>query len=138
MEAQAGTTSSVTPRNLTARAAIWSAHHRKIAVFGWLAVVVASVFFGQSVGTKTIQNNQQGVGQSGHAQKLINDNFPTAANETILVQSLAVRATDPQFRAVVADEMRQLQKVNGVIRLQPPYATKQISADGRSALINFQ
>src|SRR2546423_1688402 len=101
MEASATQATPEAPRNLTARAAIWSAHHRKIAIFGWLAVVVATSFMGGSIGTKTIQNNQQGVGESGHAQQLINDAFPTAADETVLVQSKAILATTPQFRKVV-------------------------------------
>src|SRR3954447_21301665 len=105
MEAGDAAASPSVPRNLTARAARWSAHHRKIAIFGWIGAVVVASFIGGSLGTKTIQNNQQGVGQSGHAQNLINDAFPTAANETVLVQSLAVRATEPEFRKVVADEM---------------------------------
>src|SRR4051794_9518914 len=138
MEAGDAEASPSVPSTLTARAARWSAHHRRVAIFGWLGVVVAATVIGGSLGTKTIQNNQQGVGESGHAQNLINDAFPTAADETILVQSKAVLATSPRFRAVVADEISQLRKVDGVIRIQPPYATKQISADGRSALINFQ
>src|SRR4051812_30079248 len=126
MEAGDAAAPAWVPRNLTARAARWSAHHRKIAIFGWLGVVVAATVIGGSLGTKTIENNQQGVGESGHAQNLINDAFPTAADETVLVQSLAIRATDPKFRAVVADEISHLRKVDGVIRIQPPYATKQI------------
>jgi len=30
-------------RNLTARAATWSARHRRIAILGWMAFVVAAV-----------------------------------------------------------------------------------------------
>ena len=43
-----------TSRNLAARAGRWSAHHRKKAIFGWLAFVIVAVFIGGSVGTKTL------------------------------------------------------------------------------------
>jgi RND superfamily putative drug exporter len=126
------------PHNLTARAAIWSAHHRKTAIFGWLALVVASVFIGGAVGTKSLENNQQGVGESGHAQNLINDAFPKAADETVLIKSDTLKATDTKFKAVVAQATAEISKQKGVQRLQSPYATKQISKDGNAALINFQ
>ncbi|MCU1422854.1 MAG: anti-sigma-factor antagonist, partial [Microbacteriaceae bacterium] len=37
----------MSPRpNLAQRAARWSAEHRRVAIFGWLALVVASVLIG--------------------------------------------------------------------------------------------
>jgi uncharacterized membrane protein YdfJ with MMPL/SSD domain len=126
------------PRNLTARAARWSAHHRWIAIGGWIAVVVAATMIGGSIGTKTLQNNQQGVGQSGHADNLVNDAFPDAVDETVLVQSPTLAATDPRFRAVVAEVMREISKQAGVQRLRSPYVSKEISKDGNSALVDFQ
>ena len=44
-------------RNLAARMGRWSANHWKTAVFGWLAFVIASVFIGNAVGTKYLEDN---------------------------------------------------------------------------------
>ncbi len=41
-------------RNLAARAAHWSATHRKTAIFGWLGFVVVAFFVGNAVGQKKI------------------------------------------------------------------------------------
>jgi len=72
------------PCNLTARAARWSAHHKLIAIGGWIALVIVATMLGGRIGTKTLQNNQQGVGESGHADKIVDDAFPNAVDETIL------------------------------------------------------
>jgi uncharacterized membrane protein YdfJ with MMPL/SSD domain len=126
------------PRNLTRRAAHWSATHRKTAVLGWLALVAVAVFIGGSVGTKTLQSNQQGVGESARAQHLIDAAFPRYAEETVLVQSPSLDARDPRFRAVVAHVIRQLGNHNAVTHLQSPYATGIVSDDGHSALVRFR
>ena len=41
-------------RHLAARMGHWSASHRKLAIFGWLAFVVVAIVIGTAVGTKTI------------------------------------------------------------------------------------
>ena len=126
------------PRNLTARIAHWSATHRAIAVFGWLALVAAAVVIGGAVGTKTLQSNQQSVGESARALNLIDAAFPRYAEETVLVQSPSLDARDPRFRAVVADVIRPLRQRPTVTRIQSPYATRIISDDGHSALVRFR
>ena len=52
--------------NLAARMGRWSASHWKTATFGWLAFVVASFAVGNLIGTKTIDPNASGSGESGH------------------------------------------------------------------------
>ena len=42
-------------RSIAARAGRWSATHRKTAIWGWLAFVVAAFAVGGAVGTKTLQ-----------------------------------------------------------------------------------
>ena len=41
--------------NIAARMGRWSARHRKTAIFGWLAFVVASFAIGTAVGMQTIE-----------------------------------------------------------------------------------
>jgi uncharacterized membrane protein YdfJ with MMPL/SSD domain len=38
------------PSGLAARAAHWSAEHRKLAIWGWIAFVVVAVVLGNAVG----------------------------------------------------------------------------------------
>ena len=128
-------------RNIAARAGRWSATHRKTAIWGWLAFMVVAFAVGGAVGTKNLQQDQLGVGESGRAARTIHGAFPRSADELVMVQSRAVTATDPSFRAVVADVQRRLAKVPYAQALESPYAPGnggQISKDGRSALIRFK
>jgi uncharacterized membrane protein YdfJ with MMPL/SSD domain len=128
-------------KGLAARAGRWSAQHRKTAIWGWLAFVVLAFAIGGAVGTKTLQQDQLGVGESGRASTTIEGAFPRSADELVLVQSESVNATDPSFRAVVTDVQRRLSKVPHVDQIESPYAagnSGQISQDGRSALIRFK
>ena len=95
-------------RSLAARAGRWSATHRKTAIWGWLAFVVVAFAIGGAVGTKTLQQDQLGVGESGRADQTIEGAFPSSADEMVLIQSDTATATDPSFRAVVADVQRRL------------------------------
>jgi uncharacterized membrane protein YdfJ with MMPL/SSD domain len=128
-------------KGLAARAGRWSAQHRKTAIWGWLAFVVLAFMIGGAVGTKSLQQDQLGVGESGRASTTIEHAFPRSADELVLVQSGSVKATDPSFRAVVTDTQRRLAKVPYVQQVESPYASGnagQISQDGRSALIRFK
>jgi uncharacterized membrane protein YdfJ with MMPL/SSD domain len=129
-------------RNLAARAGRWSAAHRKTAIFGWLAFVIVATLIGSQVGTKTIDNNQSSIGESGRADKAIDRAFPDKAQETVLVQSeRGATATDPGFSAAVDSTIAALAKNPNVRNLESPYAEAnrgQISRDGRSALVRFE
>ena len=51
-------------KNFAARAGRWSAAHRKTAIFGWLAFVIAAFVIGGKVGTQTLAEKDLGVGDS--------------------------------------------------------------------------
>ena len=55
------------PRNVAARMGRWSANHRKTAIFGWLAFVIAAVVIGTAVGQVSIdqQDTQRRPGAPG-------------------------------------------------------------------------
>jgi uncharacterized membrane protein YdfJ with MMPL/SSD domain len=130
-------------RNLAARAGRWSAQHRKKAIFGWLAFVIAAVFIGGSIGTNTLTDEDYGTGESGHADKVANRAFPDEVSESVLVQARDGRgsARDAEARAAVSEVMTRLKDVPHVKDIQGPYAKGnegQISKDGHSALINFE
>ncbi len=136
-----GTTSGTSPRGLASRAGVWSAQHRKTAIWGWLAFVVIAFMIGGATGTKTLEHTQTGVGESGRADQTIADAAPEHASEMVLIQSTASTASDPAFRAVAVDVQRKLTAVPHTQNFESPLSpanANQVSADGHSALLRFQ
>lgn len=131
-----------TSRNLAARAGRWSASHRKTAIWGWLAFVVLAVFVGGSVGTRTLTDAENGVGESGHAATVTSEHFPESATEQVLIQAPAGGSNkDGEFRAAAADLTRELKATPYVDHVESPFAPgnqAQLSSDGLSGLVSFQ
>jgi uncharacterized membrane protein YdfJ with MMPL/SSD domain len=124
-----------------ARAGRWSARHRKIAIVGWLAFVVAAFMIGGNLGTKTLSEKDLGVGDSGQAVKVADKAIPEKAGEMVFVQSKTQKATDPSYRSAIRDIERRLDAQPDVVNIKSPYAKGndgQISKDGHSALVNFE
>jgi uncharacterized membrane protein YdfJ with MMPL/SSD domain len=119
--------------NIAARAGRWSAQHRKTAIFGWLAFVLIAFVAGMSIGTKTLDENESGVGESGRADKTVYESFPKKDGEMVLVQSKSLEASDPAFRATVRDVSERMDRVPHVTDVEKPT----ISKDGHSALVQF-
>ncbi len=127
--------------NLAARMGRWSAQHRKKAIWGWLVLVFLAFAIGGAVGTKTQDAAQTGVGESGSAERTIDNAFPKHQVEQVLIQSDSSTATDPSFRGVVNSTQRRLEAVPYTQAFESPYApgnSGQVSADGHSALIRFE
>jgi RND superfamily putative drug exporter len=127
--------------NLAARMGRWSAQHRKKAIWGWLVLVFIAFAIGGAVGTKTQDAAQSGVGESGSAERTIDNAFPKHQVEQVLIQSDSSTATDPSFRGVVNSTQRRLEAVPHTQAFESPYApgnSGQVSADGHSALIRFE
>ena len=128
--------------NVAARMGRWSARHRKIAIWGWLAFVIASFVVGMNVGLRTIDESDYNVGEARRADHIIRDGgfAVDEQSEFVLVESETKRASDPEFRAVVNDALAALGGFPEVTKLQSPYTAGnegQISADGHAALIQF-
>jgi uncharacterized membrane protein YdfJ with MMPL/SSD domain len=127
--------------NIAARAGRWSAQHRKKAIVGWLVFVILAVFVGGSVGTKTLDDDDYGIGESGRADSVISDHFPNKEDESVLVQSQnGARTDDAEFRQVVQTVVTRLERTENVRNVQSPYAEDSqgaLSEDGRSALVTF-
>src|SRR5207342_117378 len=128
--------------NIAARMGRWSAKHRKTAIFGWLAFVIASFAIGTAVGMVTIDQNDTNVGQARKADHIIRDaGFKLDEQmEYVLVQSSTKTTADPAFRAVVNDAIAKLETYPKVTKLRSPLAKGnegQISDDGHAVLIQF-
>jgi uncharacterized membrane protein YdfJ with MMPL/SSD domain len=130
------------PRNIAARAGRWSAQHRKKAIVGWLAFVIVAVFIGGSVGTKTLDDNDYQIGESGRADAAVSDHFPDKESESVLVQSQnGARTDDPEFRQTVQTVVAKLEDTRHVRSVESPYAEGSqgtLSEDGKSALVRFE
>ena len=79
--------------------------HRKTAIFGWLAFVVAAFVVGIAVPMQSIDQNDFNVGEARTADHIIRDGgFELdEQSEYVLVQSKTMTAATPAFRAVVND-----------------------------------
>jgi RND superfamily putative drug exporter len=80
-------TGDATHLNLPARMGRWSAGHWKAATFGWLAFVVLAFGLGGMVGTKTIDQDAGGPGESGRMNEILEAGFKQPAAENVLIQS---------------------------------------------------
>ncbi len=128
--------------NIAARMGRWSAKHRKTAIFGWLAFVIASFAIGTAVGMKTIDQNDTNVGEARQADHIIRDaGFKLDEQmEYVLVQSPTKKAADPAFRTVVDKTIAKLETFPKVDKLRSPFAKGnegQISENGHAVLIQF-
>ncbi len=126
--------------NLAARMGRWSAHHRKIAVFGWLGGVAVAFAIGNLVGTKNIDTDRAGPGESGRMMRILDDDFKQPAGETILVQNKQLTVDDAAFKAAVADVVRGVSSVPVVTNLRSPLDDRylgQIAPDRHAAIVEF-
>ena len=127
--------------NFAARAGRWSARHRKTAILGWIAFVVAAFMVGGAVGTQSPTDRDSGTGESGRAERIFYDAFPERSGETVLVQSPRRTAEDPAFRAAVADVVRRMEKLPQVASVRSPLTPEnagQIAPGGHAAIVQVE
>jgi RND superfamily putative drug exporter len=118
-------------RNLAARLGVWSAHHRKTAVLGWLVFVVLATVLGGASGTVTASDDEMGVGESGRAAAILKDaGIDEPAGELVMVTA----RTPDGWREAAADLSKALTATGDVRGLQAPLP----SEDGKEALLRFE
>ena len=128
-------------QNLAARMGRWSADHWKTATFGWLAFVLVAFALGGMAGTKSIDPNTAGPGESGRMDRILDAGFKRPAGESVLIQSRSLSATDPAFTAAVEDVVTRLSKLGIVQNVRSPLEqgnAGQISRNGNAALVEFE
>jgi RND superfamily putative drug exporter len=119
----------------------WSARHRKTAIFGWLAFVFASFFVGSFIIGAEQATEFSGPGESGRALEILDESFHRPAAETVLIQSDSLQARDPEFVAATRAVVGALLRERDVANIRSPLDAEnagQISADGRSMLVEFE
>ncbi|MFI1680388.1 MMPL family transporter [Streptomyces sp. NPDC020607] len=118
-------------RNLAARLGVWSAHHRKTAIFGWLVFVVLATVIGGATGTVTASDEEMGVGDSGRAAEILKDaGIDEPAGELVMVTA----RTADGWRDAAADLSKALDATGDVRGLKAPLP----SDDGKDALLRFE
>ncbi|WP_190329302.1 MMPL family transporter [Streptomyces venezuelae] len=118
-------------RNLAARLGVWSAHHRKAAVLGWLVFVVLATVIGGATGTVTASDEEMGVGDSGRAAEILKDaGVDEPAGELVMVGA----HTADGWRHAAADLSKALDATGEVRGLKAPLP----SEDGKEALLRFE
>jgi RND superfamily putative drug exporter len=129
--------------NIAARMGRWSASHRKIAIFGWLAFVVAAMAIGARVGQRTIDQQNENVGQAHRADQILSQAGFTQSDpltEIVVIQSNTDTIGDPAFRAVVAEVVRAVSPLATIDHLRWPLVGAnrgQVSHDGHTALVEW-
>jgi uncharacterized membrane protein YdfJ with MMPL/SSD domain len=129
------------PRNIAARMGRWSAAHWKTATIGWLALVIVAFGLAGVVGTKSLNPNATGPGESGRADQILRDGFKRPAGEAVVIQSDSLVASDAAFTTAiqgVVAEISTLDVVQNVRSPLDPGAEGQIAKGGRTALVTFE
>jgi RND superfamily putative drug exporter len=132
------------PRNIAARMGRWSASHRKLAIFGWLAFVISAVVIGTAVGQKTLDNQNDNVGQAHRADQIIKQAGFTESGpltEFVVIQNHRLTIHDPAFRAIVRDVIGAVSPHSSAFHsLRSPLNAanhNQVTPDGHTALVEW-
>jgi uncharacterized membrane protein YdfJ with MMPL/SSD domain len=130
-------------RGVAARMGRWSASHRRLAIFGWLAFVLAAIVIGSAVGQKTISSQGNDVGQAGRADQILKQAGFTPGGpltEFVLIQSHSLTVDAPAFRAAIGAVVRTVAPFHTVHNLSYPSAHSslgQVSRDRHTALVEW-
>jgi len=132
----------MTPTNIAARAGRWSAQHRKIAILGWIAFVIAATVGGGMIGTNSLAPAEMGNGSSKAADVAVDDaGFRKSSSEQVLVQARSGAASQAELEQAATELAKRLSAVAHVEKVLSAFdagATGQVSKDGRSALLSFE
>jgi len=130
------------PTNIAARAGRWSAQHRRIAILGWFAFVIAATVGGGMIGTKSLTGSETGNGSSRAADLAVDKaGFRESSGEQVLLQARTRAAGEADLRQAAAELAERLSKVPHVEEVVSAFdagAAGQVSEDGRSALLSFE
>ncbi|MFE2596279.1 MMPL family transporter [Streptomyces sp. NPDC059396] len=118
-------------QNLAARIGVWSAHHRKTAVIGWLLFVVLAAALGGASGLVEMSDSENGAGDSAKAEKILDEaGIDDPAGELVMVSSPAAGG----WRTAADDLTKAVQRTGETGPIASPLA----SEDGKDALIRFE
>ncbi|WP_199563808.1 MULTISPECIES: MMPL family transporter [unclassified Streptomyces] len=118
-------------RNLAARIGVWSAHHRKTAILGWLLFVVLAAGIGGASGMVEMTNAENTAGDSARAEQILADaGLAHRAGELVMVSS----AEPDGWKAAARELATAVEDTGEVTGLADPIP----SEDRKDALITFE
>ena len=129
--------------NIAARMGRWSASHWKTAVFGWLAFVVVAFAISTQVPMKTIEKQDQNVGQAHRADQIFKQSgFKQTDSQTefVLIQSKTLTVKSSAFRAAIADVTKTVTPFKTIKNFRSPLDPAhgdQVSTDGHTAIVEW-
>ena len=127
--------------NIAARAAKWSATHRKVAIFGWLAFVVVSVVVGGAVGAEAADRRRSRLrrGRPRRGRARTRQARPQRARWCwSRARALSAERAGLRGRGRRSDRVVWAMSARSSAISSPAGGGGQVSADGHSALIEFQ
>jgi RND superfamily putative drug exporter len=127
------------PGGLAARAARWSAQHRKTAIWGWLAFVIVAFGIGNLVGSKQLHGADNYSGEAHRAEQTLHAAGLRPNEEKVLIQSKALTIKDAEFRTAIEQASKRLARAKYVANVKSPLdGGGSVSPDGHTALVDFQ
>ena len=129
--------------NVAGRAGAASAARWKRTTVAWFALTILAMVVGSTIGLNKIGDSKTGSGETARAQAMLESaHFQSPAGEIVLIQARtpAQRFGQPLFTVAVASVVQSLVRLPDVTDLRSPLehqATGLVSADGRSALVQF-
>ncbi|MFI8356548.1 MMPL family transporter [Streptomyces cyaneofuscatus] len=116
--------------NLAARIGVWSTHHRKTAVLGWLLFVVLAAGIGGATGMVEMSDAENGAGDSARAEQILQDaGLAKPAGELVMVSAPAAGEWEAAA-AALTDAVRDTGAVRDLAAPLP-------SENGKDALVTF-
>ena len=124
--------------NIAGRVGRWSARHRKAAILGWLAFVLAALAVSTLVPQGELTAAEQSLGAPAQARQILDDNgWEEPAAEMVLVQRDA-DVTQAAVTAALTDLVSTLRATPEATNVVSPLdGAPLISEDGRSALVTL-
>ena len=114
------------------RLARWSTRHRLKAVIGWFVFVAVVFAAGGAAGTRVLTSAEQGVGESGRADRVIDAAaFPVTPVERILIRPVAGELDPTAVSTAVTDLRDRLSALPAVASVGEPVT----SDDGGSLVL---
>src|SRR5688572_16989405 len=100
------------PTSIAARAGRWSAQHRRVAILGWLAFVVAATVGGAAIGTKELAPAEMGNGSSRAADIAVDEaGFRDSSGEQVLLRARSAGASGAELRQASTELAERLSAV---------------------------
>ena len=113
------------------RLARWSTRHRLKAVIGWFVFVAVVFAAGGAAGTRVLTSAEQGVGESGRADRVIDAAaFPVTPVERILIRPVAGELDPAAVSTAVTDLRDRLSALPAVASVGEP-----VTSDDGGALV---